>query len=131
MQSIFLSSADLFSAQKILHEHSTRVLFPRPPKVYLERALHWKEVWGGGHITVLNGNPCVLIGVVPALSGVKYLLILQGSPGEEIAILQNHGRVAEDEIYGAIDVAFSVELTKRMGVKGVLVPFEATAIEGR
>jgi len=39
--------------------------------------------------------------------------------------------IAKNEVYGAIDVTFTVELAERVGIEGVLVPFHAAPVEGR
>lgn len=48
---------------------------------------------------------------------------------DQAANLENRGCVAEDEVDGAVDVAFSVELTKCLGVEGVLVPCYAASVD--
>lgn len=42
--------------------------------------------------------------------------------GVYVAFLEDHGGVAEDEVYRAVDVAFTVELALGVDVEGVLVP---------
>lgn len=49
----------------------------------------------------------------------------------EVAVLEDDGGVAEDEIDGAVDVAFAVELAEGMNVEGVLVAHEAALVECR
>ena len=48
-----------------------------------------------------------------------------------LAVLQHRCSVAEDEINGAIDFTFSIELPQGVGVKGVLVAFYTDPIECR
>ncbi len=46
-----------------------------------------------------------------------------------VAILNNNGGVAENEVHRAIYVAFPVELPLGMDVEGVLVPFKAAPVK--
>lgn len=50
--------------------------------------------------------------------------------GEDLAALKDGCSVAEDEVYGAVDVAFAVELAERVSVECVLVAFYAAPVEG-
>lgn len=43
--------------------------------------------------------------------------------------MENDCSVSEDEIYGSVDVAFTVELAERVDVEGVLVTDEAAQVE--
>lgn len=79
----------------------------------------------------MDGNSGVLVRVGSALSRDGVLLLVHGPPGEDHAVLEDDGGVAEDEVYGAVDVAFFVELPLGMDIESVLVAFEATAIEDR
>ncbi len=46
-----------------------------------------------------------------------------------VAILNNNGGVAENEVHRAIYVTFPVELPFGMDVEGVLVPFKAAPVK--
>lgn len=49
--------------------------------------------------------------------------------GVEDAVLKNGGCVSHDEVDGAVDVAFAVELAARGGPKGVLEALEGAIVE--
>lgn len=65
------------------------------------------------------------------MGGENVALVRVGSAGVEVAVLEDDGGVAEDEIDGAVDVAFAVELAEGVDVEGVLVGDEAAAVESR
>ena len=50
---------------------------------------------------------------------------------KDLAVLEDGVAVAEDEIDGSVDVAFTVELSKGVGIKCVLVAFDTASIKGR
>lgn len=77
----------------------------------------------------MDRNACVLVRVGTALGSDCVLLTTHGFSCVDHAILEDHRSVTKDEVYGAVYVAFFVELTLRMGVEGVLVAFEATTVE--
>lgn len=70
-----------------------------------------------------------MIRIVSTLRSEDVLLFWIGLPGVEVRFLENDGGVAEDEIDGAVDVAFPVELPERVNVEGVLVGYEAALVE--
>jgi len=57
------------------------------------------------------------VGLVGRVSGVK------------IAVLENYSGVSEYEVDGSVDVAFTVKLSLRVNIKGVLVALEAALVE--
>lgn len=69
--------------------------------------------------------------VLPPLRRDGHFLQRQRLPREDLAVLQDGGAVAEDEVDGAGDAAFAVELPEGVGVESVLVPFHAAPEEGR
>lgn len=71
----------------------------------------------------------VLVGIDLALSGDGVLLALERAPRENVAGLEDGGGVAEDEIDGAVDTAFAVELAEGMDVESILVGVEFAAVE--
>ncbi|RWW50514.1 hypothetical protein BHE74_00043207, partial [Ensete ventricosum] len=113
-----------------LHEHRPRVLLPRPAEVGGEVGLHRDKVRRRRHLAPLDGDAGVLVRVFPPLRREDVLLVRQRLPGVEVAVLEHHRRVAEDEVDGAVDIAFSVELAEGVDVEGVLVAYEAAPVEG-
>ena len=65
------------------------------------------------------------------LGGEEVVLVGVGAAGVEVAVLEDGGGVAEDEVDGAVDVAVAVELAEGVGVEGVLIPHKAAFIECR
>ncbi|CAA7398418.1 unnamed protein product [Spirodela intermedia] len=90
-----------------------------------------RQIRGGQDPASLNGGPGVLIRVRPALGGDHVFLARQRQSGVEVAGLENHGSVAEDEVHRAVDVALAVELAEGVGVEGILVPLKAAPVERR
>ncbi|KAH0470260.1 hypothetical protein IEQ34_001818 [Dendrobium chrysotoxum] len=84
----------------------------------------------GPYIRFHHHNPRVLVGVFAALSCKNGVLIGVGFAGVKIAVLEEGGGVAEDEVDGAVDVAVAVELAEGVDVESVLVADEAAAVEG-
>ena len=76
-----------------------------------------------------SGDFSVLIWIISSLSCKTIRLIIHWFPGHQIAVLKHRCRVAEDKINCAVNVAFPVELSKRVCVESVLVAFEAAAVE--
>lgn len=58
------------------------------------------------------------------------LLVREGLPGQDLAVLKDGSSIAKDEIDGPGDSAFSVELAKGVGIESVLVSVDAAAEEG-
>lgn len=79
----------------------------------------------------MDGEASALIWVLSPLGRDGCLLIWERLPSEDLAVLKNGGAVAEDEVNGAVDVALPVELAEGVRVEGVLVAFDAAAVEGR
>lgn len=113
------------------HEHRPGISLPRPAKVAGEVPLDGNQVGGGGDLASLEDDPGVLVGVLTALRREdRGPLSRSGAAGVEVAPLQHRGRVAEDEVHRAVDVAVLVELAEGVGVERVLVAGEAAAVEG-
>lgn len=68
--------------------------------------------------------------ILPPLCCDGHFLERQWLPCEDLALLQDGGAVAEDEVDCAGDAALAVELPERVGVQGVLVSFHAAPEEG-
>lgn len=77
----------------------------------------------------MNGSTGILVRIRSPLCGDGVELVAHWETWIDVAVLEDHGGVAEYEIDGAVDVALSVELAKRVRVQCVLVSFEATAVE--
>ncbi|GMN37933.1 hypothetical protein TIFTF001_007214 [Ficus carica] len=114
-----------------LDEDGARVFLPGTAEIRLEGGLDRREVGGSGDFAVEDGDAGVLVGVLAALGGEEVVLVGVGAAGVEVAVLEDDGGVAEDEVDGAVDVALAVELPEGVGVEGVLVPYEAALVEGR
>ncbi|KAH0466861.1 hypothetical protein IEQ34_004099 [Dendrobium chrysotoxum] len=112
-----------------LQDNRSRVLLPRATEVTLDGALDSGKVGGSGDDGVVDGDSGVLVGISPSLSGDGVLLAAKGLAGVDIAVLEDHGGVAEDEIDSAVDVAVAVELALAVDVEGVLVSLKAAAVE--
>ena len=69
--------------------------------------------------------------VSPALGCHGVLLAGHRLPDVYVAVLEDHGGVAEDEVDGAIDVAVAVELLLGVDVECVLVALEAALVVDR
>lgn len=78
------------------------VLFPRPAQV---------GGLGGENIAVLDGEARALVWAFSALRRDGNLLQGKWDPGVYFAVLQYCSTVAENEVYGAIDFALTVELS--------------------
>lgn len=79
----------------------------------------------------MDGEARVLDGLLAALGRDGVLLAREAPPGDDLAVLEDHGAVAEDEVDGARDVALAVELALGVGVEGVLVAVDGAAVEDR
>ena len=76
----------------------------------------------------MNDDSGVLVGVNPAL-GSESVGLVWGVSRVNIAVLEDNGSVAEDEINGAINITLAVELSLGVDVESVLVSFKATFVE--
>ncbi|KAG6531251.1 hypothetical protein ZIOFF_005041 [Zingiber officinale] len=54
----------------------------------------------------------------------------EGRWGVEVAVLEHHSSVAEDEVDNVVDIAVAKELVQQVGVEGALVTHEVAAVEG-
>jgi hypothetical protein len=77
----------------------------------------------------LDGDACVLVGVLSALSSVEVALVGVGFSRVEIAVLEDDGRIAKDEVDRSINVTLPIELAEGVDIKGVLVADKAAAVE--
>ncbi|KAF7837599.1 hypothetical protein G2W53_006081 [Senna tora] len=89
-----------------VHDDAPRVVLPGSPKEGSERMLNRREIRGSRDDTLVKREP-------------------------RIAALENGHCVPEDEVDGAVYVAFSVELPESQGVEAVLVSHYAAPVEGR
>ena len=64
----------------------------------------------------MDDNACVLIWVGSCLSSDRVLLVAHGFPHVDVAVLKHCDGVTEDEVYGAVDVAVTVELALSVDV---------------
>jgi hypothetical protein len=71
-----------------------------------------------------------LVRICPPLSGNGIGLVRRVSC-IDVTILKNNCSVAKYEVNSAINVTFSIELSLRMDIEGVLVSFEAALVEHR
>lgn len=75
-----------------------------------------EEVRVRGDDTILQDYGGGLLSLSSTLCGDDALLILHWLPHEDLAVLEDDGAVAEDEIDGAGNGAVSVELTVSVSV---------------
>ena len=75
----------------------------------------------------MNRNPGILIRVGPSL-GRDVVLIGGAFSGHDVTALEHDGGVSEDEIDGAGDVGFSIELSFGESVECVLVPIDGASV---
>jgi len=87
------------------------------------------EVGGGEDPGVLDGYAGVLKRVPPTLGGDRVGLAGEGLPSVEVAVLEDDGGVAEDEVDGAVDDAGFEELALCLDEESVLEAFEGAGIE--
>jgi hypothetical protein len=76
----------------------------------------------------MDRNSGVLERVIAALRCDHICLTLQRPPHKNYRVLEHNCCITKNEIYGAIDVAFSVELPLRVDKKGVLISLKGTSI---
>lgn len=72
--------------------------------------------------------PGVLIALLPSLC---CYYVASRMTSVNVAKVEHDASVAEDEIYGAVDVALSEHLRIRVGIECVLIAFEAAPVERR
>lgn len=77
----------------------------------------------------MNRDPSILIGVISSLGCDHVGLVAHGPPHMDVAVLQDSRGIVKDEIYGAVDMAFAIELPLGVYKKSVLVAAEAAAVE--
>ena len=77
----------------------------------------------------MDRYPGGLVRVNAPLRGDGIGLARQGLSGVDVAVLEDGSCIAEDEVDRAIDFTVTVELTEGVGVEGVLVAHEFTAVE--
>lgn len=87
-----------------------------------------REIGADGDLTVLEREASVLTRVRPAISENDVVAIAAWTTKDKKAVLENGGGVAEDEVDGAVDIAFPVELTEGESVESVLVASYATPV---
>lgn len=78
----------------------------------------------------MYGDASVLVRVGTALCSDGVLLVQHRLSGVDVAVLEDGGSVAEDEVDGAVDITVSIELPEGVDVESVLVALEAAAVEG-
>ena len=76
----------------------------------------------------MDGDPGVLVQIRPALGRDRVLLPRAWPPSLDVAVLDDHGRVAEDEVHRAGDVVLRVELAVGVHVQGVLVRLDGALV---
>ena len=113
-----------------LHDNRPRIVLPRPTEVGLGSAVAGRQVSSGTKGAIVKRRASNLVRVSAALSGDRIELALEGEARVDVARLEDDGGVAKDEVNGAVDVAFAVELAVGVGVEGVLVGLEAAPEEG-
>jgi len=83
----------------------------------------------GRNGALLNRGAGVLVRVLLALGRDGVELFWHRLSRLDVALLEDHGCIAKDEINGACDGAFTVELAVGVCVQGVLVPIEEATVE--
>lgn len=63
-----------------------------------------------GDTAVVDDDTGVLVGVSSSMRRHGVLLVAHGFPHEDVTVLKHRDGVAEDEVYGAVDVTVTVEL---------------------
>lgn len=114
-----------------LHHNGPRILLPGPAQVRGSGVDGAQKVGIRRDVAELKGESGGLIGVLPALRGDGVFLVGEAFLGEDGAVLEDGGGIAENEVDGAADVAVAEELAHRVGVKGVLVACNAASEEHR
>lgn len=101
--------------QRGLHYNCSRILLPWPTKI-CDRLRPY--------LAVLYRNACVLIRASATLRSHKILLSCSGIPGKNITVLENHCWITKNEIYCAINVRFSIELSFGKSIESVLITID-------
>lgn len=100
-------------AQKRLHKNRSRTLLPWPAQKRPRGPVSGRrQVHRGGDGAVVEGGAGVLVNVGSALRRHGVELAGHWQAWVYVAVLQHGGGVAEDEVYGTVDVAFPVELAE-------------------
>ncbi|CAA7394999.1 unnamed protein product [Spirodela intermedia] len=116
-----------------LHHHSPRVLLPRPPQVRRwrrRRRRHGGVFFLEDDVAGVDGEAGVLIRVLAAVGRHGVLLVGERSAGGDVAVLEDGGGVAKDEVDSAADAALAEELAQGVGVERVLVAGDLRAEVG-
>lgn len=108
-----------------VHENRPWIAHPWPPQERLDAG----EILRWWNVTVLERKPGSTTRVGAALGGYGVELARQGSPGADVAILENGGGIAADEVDCAVDGAVAEELTVGLCVQRVLVPRHFAPVE--
>lgn len=78
----------------------------------------------------MDNNAGILVRVSSSMCSDHVLLAEVGAAGVDVAILEDHGRVAKDKIDGASDEAGNEKLAVAVDVESVLVRKKVTSVEG-
>lgn len=89
--------------------------------------LNQREVQAGYDPTVLDRESGFLSRVGPPVCQDCIVALVLAE--HQVATLENGSSVAKDEVYGAVDVTFFVELTEGECIESVLVPNNAASVE--
>jgi len=117
------------NVHKALHENRPGVIFPGPSEISFSGIDVRSQIIGWSNRAVVDGSARVLIWVGSSLCGDGVELATHWKARIDVTVLEHCRGVSEYEIYGAVDVAFPVELSQGMGVQCVLVSFEAAAVK--
>lgn len=102
---------------KALHINRPRVLLPRPSQESLHAgAAVVRQIVGGRDSAIVDRGAGVLIWVGPALGGDGVELVGHWKAWVNVAVLEDDGGIAEDEVDGAVDVTVAIELAEGMSV---------------
>lgn len=112
-----------------LHVHRPRVFLPWPAQESRDRPVRVRQVAARHHPAPLDGRAGVLVRVRAALCRHGVLLPGHSAARHKLAVLDDHGGVAKDEVNGAGDGAVAEELPQGVGVEGVLVALDLAAID--
>lgn len=77
----------------------------------------------------MDGHASVLIWVGLTLGRDGVELVGHGLPGLDATVLQNDGRISENEINGADDLAIAIKLAIRVCVQSVLIGLKGASVE--
>lgn len=113
------------------HEDGSSVKFPRTSQISGVATLGCFKIRRGHDPTIVDRNARVLIRVLSVLGRDGVLLLGHGLSGPEGAVLEHHRGVAEYEVHGSVNVAFSVKLTVRVDIHCVLVSDDVAPVHHR